>query len=283
MSIFTAANHKLYYIAETVPGTTPTTPSFLWLGVVTETSPSHDPATIKIPAVGTPDLAYIRLGHKKPKIEFTYTYETSAFLKLALARTSFTLEDQMISPDDSTVYYMRYRGCIVDSAQVSAKVDGNVEVKISCEAISIDATRTMVSGATYASDAGSPKAWYDTVVTISSALDVVSDWDFTIKNTLQRYPVIPATAGIAGAFSKYIVPRARAFTGNIKLAYLASMESFLDACFADSDNAVTVTIGTDSYAFTGMRYDTNKLDKKAPAEVVTNSMPWTARALTISP
>jgi hypothetical protein len=282
--IQTGANIKAQYVQESSYGVCPTSPAFLWIGPHQSVDPDYTRKHIKVPAVGSRDIAYIMKGLAEYGVSLEYVYQNSTFLKLALSSsplTSFTLEvwlEKAAGGIDSLLNL----GSLIEQVQLIAAINEPLKVKAEVYCQNATLATSHPSGASYSSDPGTvPKGWYDSQCTVSSGtaviIDGLTDWTFTVKNNFQRQPVIRSTSG---DLIKYMVERQRNYTGELTVAYID--ESLLTQLINCPNLDITFAVGTDTYKFSGCKFDSNKLTGKIP-DVIPQKIPFTAKTLAVTP
>jgi hypothetical protein len=274
----TGAIAKAYYVEETSYGSTPTNPSFQWIGVVQNVEPNLDRSLIKLRGIGSRDLSYIVKGLLKAEVSMEYAYQNNTFLAFANTLNDFSME--VFTDDGTTINSFLHTGGMINSVDVSCSVNNLVTVKPNIIAKNVTIGTAHPTGATYASDPGTtPKTWYDTKVEIPGGieLDGVTDWSFKINNNLERYPVITSTNG---DLLKYLVERQREYSGELTFAYMSS--GWLSAVRDGGEQtSVKITVGTNTYTFNNVKFDTGRLTAR-PVEVIPQKLTWTAKTLTIA-
>jgi len=274
----TGAIAKAYYVEEATYGTTPANPAFQWIGIVQNVEPNYDRSLIKLRGIGSRDLAYIIKGLMKAEISFEYAFQNNTFLAFANTLNDFSLE--VFTDDGTTIHSYLHTGGMINSVEVSASVNNLVTVKPSIIAKNVSIGTSHPTGASYASDPGTvPKTWYDTKVEIPSGteIDGVTDWSFRINNNLERYPVITTTSG---DLLKYLVERQREYSGELTVAYMSS--TLMSALTSATEQAtLKITIGTNTYTFNNVKFDTGRLTIR-PTDIVPQKLSWTAKTLTIA-
>jgi len=273
----TGAIAKAYYVEETTYGSTPANPSFQWIGIVQNVEPNMDRSLIKLRGVGSRDLSYIIKGLLKAEISMEYAYQNNTFLAFANMLNDFSME--VYTDNGATLNSYLYVGGMINSVEVSASVNNLVTVKPNIIAKTVTIGSAHPSGATYASDpATTPKTWYNTTVQFPSGTEIggVTDWSFKINNNMERYPVVTSTDG---DLLKYLVERQREYTGELTMAYMSS--TFLSTLKDALEDTLKITIGTDSYNFYNVKFDTGRLTAR-PVEVIPQKLSWTAKTFTIT-
>ena len=274
----TGAIAKAFYVEETTYGTTPSNPSFQWIGIVQNVEPNIDRSLIKLRGIGSRDLSYIIQGLLKAEVSLEYAYQDNTFLAFANTLNDFTME--VFTDDGTTVNSYIYAGGMINSVDVSCSVNNLVTVKPNIIAKTVTIMAAHLSGSTYASDpATTPKTWYNTKVEIPSGTEIsgVTDWSFKINNNLERYPVITSTSG---DLLKYLVERQREYTGELTIAYMDN--AYLSALKNAQEQAtLKITVDTNTYTFNNVKFDTGRLTAR-PVEVIPQKLTWTAKTLTIA-
>jgi hypothetical protein len=282
--IQTGANINAQYVAESSYGVCPTSPAFLWIGPHQSVDPDYTRKHIKVPAVGSRDIAYIMKGLAEYGLSLEYVYQNNTFLKLALGSsplTSFTLE-AWLAKAAGAIDSLLNLGCLIEQIQVIAAINEPIKVKAEIYNQNSTLATSHPSGATYSTDPGTvPKGWYDSQCKVSAGtatiVDGLTDWTFTEKNNFQRQPVIRSTSG---DLVKYMVERQRNYSGELTVAYID--ETLLNLMVASADLFVVFTVGSDTYTFCGCKFDSTKLTGKIP-DVIPQKIPFTAKTLIVTP
>jgi len=282
--IQTGANIKAQYILESSYGICPSNPAFQWIGPNQSVDPDYTRKHIKVPAVGSRDLAYIMKGLAEYGVSLEYVYQNKTFLQLALGASplsSFSLE-VWLEKSAGAIDSLLNLGGLIEQIQLIAAINEPMKVKAEIYCQNATLTTAHPSDATYASDPGTiPKGWYDSQCTVSGGtaviVDGLTDWTVTIKNNFQRQPVIRSTSG---DLIKYMVERQRSYTGELTVAYID--EALLTLLINCTNLDVTFAVGSDTYKFMGCKFDSNKLTGKIP-DVIPQKIPFTAKTLTVTP
>jgi hypothetical protein len=229
---------RFYYIAETVPGTTPTTTPAM-LGVPCESiDPSLDVGNILLRGAGNYDLLAIKKGTRAPSLKVGYIVPSAnpiELLQWAKMDLDKTLSCQVIyfkgawaTATDliSLVYkYMR-----IGKASVSCEIDDVVKAQLEMIGQDLVTGTAKLVDATYTDHSGAI-AFNETYVKIdTTANDRVVGWKFDINNNPKRVPVIRATNG---HLAKYVPFGKRELSGEITFEFESKAE--MDSILADTE------------------------------------------------
>ncbi len=250
---------RFYFIAETVPGTTPATPAML--GVPCESiDPGLDVGNILLRGAGSYDLQAIKKGTRAPSLKIGYIVPASnpiELLQWAKMDLDKTLSCQVLyhkgtwaSPTDilSLLYtYMR-----IGKASVSVDIDDVVKASLEMMGQNLATGTAKLTDATY-TDATGAVAFNETYLKIDTvANDRVVGWKFDINNNPKRVPVIRTTNG---HLAKYVPFGKRELSGEIQFEFESKAE--MDQCLADTEFDLEFGLGgTNKATFPDCKWST---------------------------
>ncbi len=248
---------RIYYIEETVKGTTPGTPAML--GVPHESIDlGMDIGNILLRAGGNFDVVSIKKGMRNPTLKVTYPLPSAAPISLlqnAKRDLDKTLSVQVLyhkgafaSATDILSFLYTYMR--INKASVSCDIDDVVKATLELVGQNIATGTAKITDATYTDHTGAV-AFNESEVTIAGgADDRVVGWKFDIANNARQIPVIRSTNGY---LAKYVPFGQRSLSGEIKFEFESKTE--MDAMLADTAQTLTFGLGGAALAtFTGAKW-----------------------------
>jgi hypothetical protein len=234
---------RFYFVAETVPGTTPAAPAML--SVPCETiDPGFSPGNLLLRGAGSYDLQAIKKGTREPSLKIAYPVPSSNPIELLQwARTDLdkTLSAQVLyhkgtwaSPTD--ILSLLYTYLRIGKVTLSCEIDDVVKAQLELMGQNLTTGTTKLVDATYTDHTGAI-AFNETSIKFNSVLNErVTGWKIGINNNPRRVPVIRATNG---ELAKYVPFGKRELSGEVSFEFESKAE--LDAALSDA--AFTIEIG----------------------------------------
>ncbi len=246
---YSADQERVYYVAETTKGTTPSTPAML--GVPQESvNPSFNPSNMLLRSGGNYDLFAIKKGVRVPSLKVTYIVPSTApidLLQYAKRDLDKTLSVQVLYYKGSwmsatDIISLLYTYMRVGKASVSCEIDDVLKANLELVGQNITTGTAKLDG-TYTDYAGAV-AFYETDVTIGGTVsDRVVGWKFDINNNPKQVPVIRSTDG---HLAKYIPFGNRQLSGEVKFEFESKAE--MDNALADTEFTIRFGLGGTAYA-----------------------------------
>jgi|SRR5215203_1672183 len=195
---------QLQYVEEVTYGTTPTSPTFVHAGPITDLSDSQETQAIKYRQIGSRDMyAMIKTGEMY-SFDVTFNPLDSNLIDYAInlpgtgaggrdiGKSLSFIKSALIN---GTEMYTIYKGCVADSIDISIAADTPIEVTISyiCKTITTPATSHGLGTVTFGtnptlipwtnlSGGTNPFTWNGTAVDTPS-------WSTSITNNIERVKV----------------------------------------------------------------------------------------------
>ena len=249
---------RLYYVAETVFGTTPTNPSMLGpsCDVI---DPGFDPSNLKLPGAGSYDLQVIKKGLRKPSLKIGYMLPSQApidLLQYAKMDLDKSLSCQVICykgifASATDIISLLFKGMRVSKVSVECSIEDVVKAVMELEGQDLETGTAKITGATYGDHAGAVAFHESYVKKDAATLDRVTDWKFDIINNPRRVPVIRTSSGY---LAKYIPFGHRELSGEVTFEFESKAE--MDEALADTEFALEFGLsGMNKAAFTGCKWD----------------------------
>ena len=201
MTIANGAQHSLHYVAETTYGTTPSTPSFKPLPH-TGTSLGLSKDAIESEKLrGDRQVEDFRHGNKSVAGDITSELEYGAFddvleavfcgtwtsdvLKTGTTRRSFTIERKF--GDLATPEYHRHTGCEMNTFGLSVAPNSMVTATFGVIGKDLAIATSVVTGASYASDAGNSPfdSFTGSINEGGSSIATVTALELSIENGIE--------------------------------------------------------------------------------------------------
>ncbi|MEM3626442.1 MAG: phage tail tube protein [Candidatus Bathyarchaeia archaeon] len=223
---------RVYFIAESVYGETPTNPYMI--GINTEgVEPSLDPGLVKVRGVGSRDLQSLNRGLRKVTLKIPNALSSESPISfIQHAQTLSSLSVQVLYykglfANPSDVISFLYKGCRIDKLTVECSIEDIIKSTVELIGQNVTVGTGKISGATYGDYAGAVP-YNESYVQRGTAegsnlTDVtrVTDWKFTIENNLKAVPVIRPTEGY---LLKYLPARHRNLTGELTFEFESKAE-----------------------------------------------------------
>ncbi|MGQ9530150.1 MAG: phage tail tube protein [Candidatus Bathycorpusculaceae bacterium] len=218
---------RVYFVAESVYGQTPTNPSML--GINAENLDAGlDPNLIKVRGVGSRDLQALKKGLRKPTLKISHVLPSDAPISfIQHVQTLNSLSVQVLYykglfGSATDIISLLYKGCRIDKLSVECAIEDFVKATVELIGQDIAVSTSKISGATYADYAGAV-AFNESFVQRGAGdgsglttLERITDWKFTIENNLKPVPVIRSTSG---HLLKYLPSRHRNLSGELTFEF----------------------------------------------------------------
>ena len=236
---------RIYYVAETVFGTTPTNPSMLSVPA-DQIDPSIDPGNIKLRGAGSYDLQAIKKGLRQVGLKIGYPLPSAAPIELLQwAKTDLnkSLSMQVIYykgtfASATDIISLLFTGMKFHKVSVSCSIEDVIKAIAEFQGQDVTIGTTKITGASY-TDHGGAVAFNETYVKKdTTTLDRVTDWKFDIENNLRRVPVIRSSNG---HLLKYLPFRHRALSGELTFEFESKTEA--DEILADTEFTLEFGLG----------------------------------------
>jgi hypothetical protein len=241
---------RVYFVQETNYGETPTNPSML--GVNAESvEPGLEPNLVKVRGVGSRDLQVLKRGFRSATLKVQHYLSGDApiaFIQHVQTLNSLSIQVlyyKGLFSSATDIISLLYTGCRIHKLTVECATEDFV--KATAETIAKDTTTgtSKLTGATYADYAGAIP-YNESYVQRGAgdgsgltALERVTDWKFTIENSLKPVPVIRSTDG---HLLKYLPARHRNLTGELTFEFESKQEC--DDVVNDSEFSLKLGLGT---------------------------------------
>ena len=222
-----AHESRVYFVAESVYGQTPTNPSMV--GINTEgVEPGLDPGLIKVRGVGSRDLQSLTKGLRKVhlKIPSVLTSESPiAFIQHVQTLSPLSIQvlyykGLFSSPSD--VISFLYKGCRINKLEVECSVEDVMRAAVELIGQDVAVGTAKIAGASYG-DYGGAVPYNQSYVMRGLAdgsslgyLNRVTDWKFAIENNLKPVTVIRSADG---HLIKYLPARHRNLSGELTFEF----------------------------------------------------------------
>jgi len=234
---------RVYYVAESAFGTTPTNPSMLSVPA-DQIEPSIDPGNIKLRGAGSFDLQLIKKGLRQVELKIGYPLPSAAPIELlqwakmdlnkSLSLQVLYYKGQFTEATD--IISLLFTGMKFNKVSVSCSIEDVVRAVAEFQGLDVATGTAKITGATY-TDHGGAVAFHETYAKKdATTLDRVTDWKFDIENNLQRVPVIRSSNG---HLLKYLPFRHRNLSGELTFEF----ESIQEATEVLADTEFTLEFG----------------------------------------
>ena len=270
---------RIYYVAETVFGTTPTNPTMLSVPA-DQIEPSVDPGNIKLRGAGSYDLQVIKKGLRQVGLKVSYPLPSIApidllqYAKMDL-NTSLSMQvlyykGQFVEATD--IISLLFTGMKFHKVSVSCSIEDVVKALAELQGLDVAIGTAKITGATYVDYAGAI-AFHETYVKKdTTTLDRVTDWKFDVENNLKRVPVIRSSNG---HLVKYLPFGQRVLGGEITFEFESITEA--SEVLADSDFDLEFGLGgTCKAVFTDCKWDNVSIPSKME-DLLSLKAPFTAK------
>jgi hypothetical protein len=247
---YSTDQERIYYVAETVKGTTPANPAML--GVPHESvNPGFNPGNLLLRSGGSYDLFAIKKGTRVPSLKVSYIIPSAApvdLLQYAKTDLDKTLSVQVLYHKGSfasatDILSLLYNYMRIGKASVSCEIDDVLKANLEMIGQNVTTGTAKLSGATY-TDYGGAVAFNETDLTIGGAAnDRVVGWKFDINNNPKQVPVIRSTNGY---LAKYIPFGNRQLSGEVRFEFESKTE--MDNALSDTEFNIRFGLGGTAYA-----------------------------------
>jgi len=284
MSVYGSHEAKIFYVEETNYGVTPTNPSMLGIATAESVEPALDPDLIKVRGIGSRDLKVIRKGLRQVGLKVAYALPSDAPINfLQHIQTLKSLSIEVFYEKTSGIIDLLHKGCRMDKATVECSIEEVVKASVELIGQDVAVGTSKISGATYADYSGAVP-YHESYVQRGvgdgsglTAIERVTDWKFTIENSLKRVPVIRSTNG---HLLKYLQERHRVLTGELTFEFESKQE--YDDVVNDSEFSLKFGLGgTYSVLFKYCKWERVGTPTKIE-DLVSLKAPFVARDVFIS-
>jgi len=283
--MYGAHEAKLYYVTETVYGTTPATPAMFGMNDNLESvEPAIDPGLIKMRGFGSRDLTDIKPGLRKINLKVIYFLPSEDVIQfLQHINTLYPQTVEVWYEKDASIVDLRHTGCIFDKAVVSCSMEDAIKAEIDLIGQDLAAEESKIAGATYTDYAGlipfsdSYVKKGDADGTNLTVLEEITDWKWTIANNLKRVGVIRVTDG---NLLKYLRERHRNLMGELTFEF-ENRTAFYEV-INDTEFSIQLGLGaTNDILFKYCKWD-NVIAPTRIEDLVSLRAPFTARDVTLT-
>jgi len=284
--------YKTYaeYVVETVWGTCPTNPAFLWFGanemvrvkigkkVLEDYHLKGSAATVHriIDALldGAQELGF--------EIEFTpqvgvwsaiYTLCTGNASTIADALSSFTMNVK------KSTYSFVLHGCMVESWKIKIAKNEKVRFTLTGRARDISfSAPTMGSGSHATASSARPLTWLDAYLKISgTAQDNVREIDFELNNTLEGEPRIRSADPSLIAF---LVSKKAELKGSVQLDFID--QTWLTDMLAGTSHDMAIVMDSKTITWVGGKFQDSVDMESKPEDLIGEHLAFTAISPTLA-
>lgn len=245
---------RVYYVQESTYGQTPSNPSML--GVNAENiEPSLNPSLIQVRGIGNRDLAALKRGLLKPALKISHIIPSDAPISFVQhVQTLNSLSIQILYykglfASATDIISLLYKGMRVDKLTVECGIDEVVKATVELIGRDVAVGTGKITGATYADYAGAVP-YHQCFVQRGTAdgsglaaVERVTDWKFTIENSLKPVPVIRTTSG---HLLKYLPARHRELSGELTFEFEDKGE--FEDVVNDGEFSLKFGLGDSNYA-----------------------------------
>jgi hypothetical protein len=243
----------IYYIPETVKGTTPSNPTLL--SVPHESlNPGFDPGNLLLRSGGNYDLLAIKKGVRQPTLKFSYIVPSAApidLLQYARMELDKSLSIQVlyykgILASATDILSLLYTYMRIGKASISCQLDDVLKANLEMIGQNVTTDTAKLTGASYIDYSGAV-AFNETDVTIGGSVnDRVVGWKMDIYNKPRQVAVIRSTNG---NLAKYVPFGNRELSGEVQFEFESKAE--MDAALADTEFDIRFKLGGTAYAQMG--------------------------------
>ncbi len=234
---------RIYYVAESIFGTTPTNPSMLSVPA-DQIEPSIDPGLLKLRGAGSYDLQVLKKGLRQVGLKVGWPLPSVApidLLQYAKVDLNQSLSMQVLYykgqfAEAADVISLLFTGMKFDKVSVSCSIEDVVRAVAEFKGVDVAVGSAKINGATYTDYADAVPFHQSYVKKDAATLDRVTDWKFDIQNNLTRVPVIRSTNGY---LAKYLPFKHRVLSGELTFEF----ESIQEASEVLSDTEFTLEFG----------------------------------------
>jgi len=245
MSVYGSHEAKIFYVEESTYGVTPTNPSMLGIATAESVEPALDPDLIKVRGIGSRDLKVIRKGLRQVGLKIAYALPSDAPINfLQHIQTLKSLSIEVFYEKTSGIIDLLHKGCRIDKTTVECSIEDVVKATVELIGQDVAVGTSKISGATYADYSG-VVPYHESYVQRGAgdgsgltSIERVTDWKFTIENSLKRVPVIRSTNG---HLLKYLQERHRVLTGELTFEFESKQE--YDDVVNDSEFSLKFGLG----------------------------------------
>lgn len=246
---------RVYFVAETVYGQTPTSPAML--GINTQgVEPGVDPGLIKVMGIGNRDLQSLNRGMRKVTLKIPNALSGQSPISLIQhVQTLSSLSVQVIYykglwASATDIISFMYSGCRIDKLSVECSIEDIVKSNVELIGQNLTTGMAKLSGASYGDYSGAVPFNSSFVQKgdpsggSAVTLEDVTDWKFTIENNLKPIPVI-MSAGTA-LMLKYLPARHRKLNGEVTMEFESKSE--FDDVINDAEFSLIFGLGSTNTA-----------------------------------
>jgi hypothetical protein len=223
-----AHEFRLYFVAETVYGVTPTSPAML--GVNAEAvDPGLDPGLIKVRGTGSRDLQSLKKGLRRVLLKIPDCLSSESPISLIQhAQTLSSLSVQVLYykglwASATDIISFIYKGMRIDKVTVQCSLEDIIKANVEMIGQDLLIGTAKIAGATYGDYAGAV-AFNEVSVSRGVADGTsqventrVTDWKWTLENNLKPVPVI--RSGSSAYLLKYLRERHRNLYGEVTFEF----------------------------------------------------------------
>jgi len=256
---------RVYYVDESVYGTTPTNPT-MYSVPADQIDPSIDPSNLRLRGAGSYDLQVIKKGLRQVALKVGYPLPSAApinLLQWAKMDLNKSLSMQVlyykgVFASATDIISLLFTGMKFHKVSVSCSIEDVVRAIAEFMGQDVAIGTAKITGATYSDYTGAVAFHESYVKKDTTTLDRVTDWKFDIENNLKRVPVIRSTNG---HLLKYLPFRHRDLSGELTFEFETKTEA--DEILADTEFSLEFGLGGSNKAvFTGCKWDNVSLPAK---------------------
>lgn len=283
--IFGGYEYTLWYIEESTPGTTPTSPAFIELGVVKNVK--LKPGSEREQHTGIGNTTAVATSYTMTKPSMTFTMEnTDVAAVLALLILSATEKHFTFVAKKGTSDYQYINGGALNKVKFAGGVDDPI-VKIDFEVLGMQelhATSDPFTTPDYATNAWTavaPALYSDTSITKSGAwtnddaLTHATKWDFEIDYSVEQRIHLDGNK-----YPRRVQRKGYTVEGTMSLDFENALE--LDALLAEEEGVIAIPVDASNTAtLSGVTYGDIESDIEE-LELIEFEIPFSARTVAIA-
>jgi len=263
---YSTDQERIYYVAESVFGATPTNPSMLSVPA-DQIEPSIDPGLLKLRGAGSYDLQVLKKGLRQVGLKVGWPLPSAApidLLQYAKVDLNQSLSMQVLyykgqfASNPTDIISLLFTGMKFDRVSVSCSVEDVVRAVAEFQGVDVAVGSAKITGATYTDYADAVPFHQSYVKKDAAVLDRVTDWKFDIQNNLTRVPVIRSTNG---HLAKYLPFKHRVLGGEFTFEFESIQEA--SEVLADTEFDLEFGLGgTCKAVFTDCKWENVSIPSK---------------------
>jgi len=288
MTLILPSSWKAYWVQESVAGTTPSNPSFVFMGYVDSGTPTPNPNYKQVRASGSPDFYINQRMSVKPEAKLSLIPNKVSFLTTLLSANAspWGTPFSLVLRDATDSLYIRLLGAYIDRARVRCAIEDQVKVDLDLVGMTTDVTAPTLGSGSYAADPSGTDVdpIYYRYVTVSKDGSALTDWtdvEFEVnKNFIRRLtPSTGATRALETVARDHHLMVTRDMDSGTALDEYSDIANdttrTMKLKLTNVDNSASWSVTINSAKTSGL-----SLDPMKPEDIVSKQMTYMGSSLT---